>query len=83
MCAFCTLTHSIWLQGLSMSSILCSSIKAKFLPFARVERVKSNESNSLQLACDLDTNAQKINLAGEVFRNGDGTPHVFQAELKA
>ncbi|KAM8708622.1 hypothetical protein ACLKA7_015573 [Drosophila subpalustris] len=83
MSAICALTHSVLQHGIYKSSTRYTSTTAKFVPFARVERVKPTDANSAESACNLDSNPHKLNLCGDFYRNPDGKPYVFQAVRKA
>lgn len=83
MTAICALTHSVLQNGMHRSGTRYTSSTAKFVPFARVERVKPSDGNNLQMAFNLDSNPNKLNLSGDFYRNADGKPYVFQAVHKA
>ncbi|XP_030374299.1 aspartate aminotransferase, cytoplasmic-like [Scaptodrosophila lebanonensis] len=78
-----SLAHHLFFNCLRKSTARRSSTKPVFAPFARVEAVTATEGMSIEQAYNEDKSPDKVNLANEVYRNGEGKPHIFQAVRKA
>lgn len=55
----------------------------KFMPLAQVQRGKPRDGDDLEIAYQLDTSTEKINLNGDVYCNGGSQPYLFQAVRKS